>query len=302
MMNNLRTAKPRLSLYGGDYVKWEYDGTEYAFRATYDDFVESPREVWDQIDTMACWHNRYRLGDDVGDVSPEEFWHKLVREYVSDERILEAALNGELAGIRLAPSEEEPAAYDIYETCYLAGWQTRKEAQEYLEYSEVEPEAVADYLLDDLTVAHCQILLEPYVEWLDLWLYDHSGITMSCSKHGNPFTCPWDSGQVGWIVARKDVVLEETSATEETWRDTAIREMEQSVDVYDKYIMGECFVYTVYEKGEDGEWFESDNIGGFYGADILENGAIEYAGSSLEDAIAANEYETGSGEIEASWL
>jgi hypothetical protein len=28
-----------------------------------------------------------------------------------------------------------------------------------------------------------------------LYLYDHSGITMSTS----PFSCPWDSGQVGYI-------------------------------------------------------------------------------------------------------
>jgi|TARA_Y100000034_G_scaffold70796_1_gene85367 hypothetical protein len=30
---------------------------------------------------------------------------------------------------------------------------------------------------------------------LPLFLYDHSGITMSCA----PFSCPWDSGQVGVI-------------------------------------------------------------------------------------------------------
>ena len=38
---------------------------------------------------------------------------------------------------------------------------------------------------------------------LSLYLYDHSGITMSCS----PFSCPWDSGQVGYIyLTRGDAI------------------------------------------------------------------------------------------------
>ena len=35
---------------------------------------------------------------------------------------------------------------------------------------------------------------------LSLYLYDHSGITMRTS----PFSCPWDSGQVGFIYCDKD--------------------------------------------------------------------------------------------------
>ena len=35
---------------------------------------------------------------------------------------------------------------------------------------------------------------------LPLYLYDHSGITMNTTG----FSCPWDSGQVGWIYAFKE--------------------------------------------------------------------------------------------------
>jgi len=37
------------------------------------------------------------------------------------------------------------------------------------------------------------------VIYLPRFLYDHSGITMSTG----PFSCPWDSGQVGFIYATR---------------------------------------------------------------------------------------------------
>ena len=37
-----------------------------------------------------------------------------------------------------------------------------------------------------------------------LYLYDHSGITISIS----PFSCPWDSGQIGWIFVSRKAALD----------------------------------------------------------------------------------------------
>ena len=45
---------------------------------------------------------------------------------------------------------------------------------------------------------------EIYLE-LPLYLYDHSGITMRTT----PFSCPWDSGQVGVIILEHEKVLTE---------------------------------------------------------------------------------------------
>jgi len=42
---------------------------------------------------------------------------------------------------------------------------------------------------------------------LPVYLYDHSGITVSTC----PFSCPWDSGQVGIIYVLKEKVREEFS-------------------------------------------------------------------------------------------
>ena len=38
------------------------------------------------------------------------------------------------------------------------------------------------------------------VAWLPVYAYDHSGIALSCT----PFSCRWDSGQVGYIVVTRD--------------------------------------------------------------------------------------------------
>ena len=47
---------------------------------------------------------------------------------------------------------------------------------------------------------------EDNVVFLPLYLFDHSGVTMNTTG----FSCPWDSGQVGWIYATKEKFREET--------------------------------------------------------------------------------------------
>ena len=64
-------------------------------------------------------------------------------------------------------------------------------------------DAVPDWFLDDCLSALTTGELFSLVEQMDgmvilpLYLYDHSGITMNTCG----FSCPWDSGQVGWIYA-----------------------------------------------------------------------------------------------------
>ena len=45
---------------------------------------------------------------------------------------------------------------------------------------------------------------------LPLYLYDHSGLSMSTSR-SYPFNDPWDAGQVGWIFIEREKVLKEYS-------------------------------------------------------------------------------------------
>ena len=95
--------KMTLNMYGNDTVKWEHDGKLYCLHVQMDEFPLDPRRDWDNpITVMACWHSRYRLGDDIQDRSPEDFWNRLVRENVPESEVLAAAEAGKLTGIRIA--------------------------------------------------------------------------------------------------------------------------------------------------------------------------------------------------------
>ena len=76
-----------------------------------------------------------------------------------------------------------------------------------------------DWFLDDCLSALSTGELFSLVEQMEgmmilpLYLYDHSGITMNTTG----FSCPWDSGQVGWIYAdRRRIEAEYGKVTPET--------------------------------------------------------------------------------------
>lgn len=298
---------PVLNLYDNDTVKWEHEGVRYCAHIQQDNMNDSPRD-WDNMATMACWHRNYSLGDKLDDKTPEDFWHRMVRENVPREDVFEAALNGKLKGIRLQQNEESPDLYDIYETSY---WRTifgGSEPSEYLEFESVRKEGILDYLEDDLSVGHCMTLLESYAEWLPLWLYDHSGITMSCGARCGQYADQWDSGQVGWIFVTKDRMMKEVwghdgrPLTDGNWRGRADEIMRGEVETYDQYLTGDVYGFTLYEiERESGledeiteeDLNEIDSCWGFYGSDISESGLADQIGCGLEEAISRGEYEVG---------
>ena len=295
-MIQVKENRVSLNLWDNETVKWEYNGKQYCLHVQSDDSPNNPREEDGIVTVMACWHRRYNLGDKTGAKEPKDFWQELVRNVVPQEEVLEAALAGKLRGIRLAECEDSPELVDIYETYYLRTILGNSEPRESLEYEGVPKDSVSDYLMDDLTIGHCQTLLSPYLEWLPLWLYDHSGITMSCGTRVYPYNDRWDSGQVGWIVAMKETVIREACATEETWRERSAEIMRGDVELYDNYLTGNVYGFTLYEAesgNEDPEWVETDSCWGFYGPDIIESGLADQVGCGLIDAIASDEYEIG---------
>jgi hypothetical protein len=80
---------------------------------------------------------------------------------------------------------------------------------------------------------------------LPLYLYDHSGITMKTS----PFSCPWDSGQVGWIYVSREEILRELGGSRltEALRDWAREILRGEVEIYDKYLTGETYQFVVFD-------------------------------------------------------
>ena len=83
---------------------------------------------------------------------------------------------------------------------------------------------------------------------LPVYLYDHSGITISNTDFGDR----WDSGQIGYIFVTKEKVQQEygseiTEAMKELIRERLIAETE----LYDKYLQGECYGFRITD--ENGE-------------------------------------------------
>ena len=70
---------------------------------------------------------------------------------------------------------------------------------------------------------------------LPLYLYDHSGITMSTKDFGDQ----WDSGQVGFIYTTKQK-LKENGHVKIT-KEFATKLLQNEVDVYDDYIKGDVY-------------------------------------------------------------
>lgn len=105
---------------------------------------------------------------------------------------------------------------------------------------------------------------------LPVYMYSHSGVTINTTG----FSCPWDSGQIGWIcVSREDAL----SAYNRKRLSASLRDkiedcLESTIKIIDLWLTGEVYGYTIHEKyNEDDEppYSEDciDSCWGFYGLD-----------------------------------
>jgi hypothetical protein len=117
-----------------------------------------------------------------------------------------------------------------------------------------------DYIERDELV---RIVQKPDVISLPLYLYNHSGITMRTT----PFSCSWDSGQVGYIFCYRDKVTAPDQLGE-GWSDDAIKQvLNDEVETYDQYLTGDVWGYVITDTETDEV---VDSCWGFYGHDSCE--------------------------------
>jgi hypothetical protein len=101
---------------------------------------------------------------------------------------------------------------------------------------------------------------------LPLYLYDHSGITMNTTG----FSCRWDSGQVGFIVAGSKAIKDNFMDTETTDEqlEHAKRILIAEVTEYDQFLTGDVYGYKIFRLTMEGKKAEEvDSCWGFYGLD-----------------------------------
>jgi hypothetical protein len=94
---------------------------------------------------------------------------------------------------------------------------------------------------------------------LPLYLYDHSGITMNTTG----FSCPWDSGQVGFIYVTKEKVRKEygKKSVSPKLRAKVLECLRGEVQTYDDFIRGNMYGYVIEDKNGN----HVDSCWGFFG-------------------------------------
>ena len=110
---------------------------------------------------------------------------------------------------------------------------------------------------------------------LPVFVYIHSGITVNTSG----FSCPWDSGQAGYIYVTKEEIRKEYGVKKISAKLTkrVYDILKSEVETYDQYLTGSVYGFVV-EHDEKGV---VDSCSGFYGSvrDCLQEGiaSAEYA-------------------------
>jgi len=104
---------------------------------------------------------------------------------------------------------------------------------------------------------------------LPVYMYEHGGVSLST----RPFSCPWDSGQLGVIYVSWETLREEfgEDEDEDVLRDRAEVWLQSEVEGFGQWLNGECYGYVI--KGEDGS--DSDSCWGFLGYDTVVEAAKE---------------------------
>lgn len=130
-----------------------------------------------------------------------------------------------------------------------------------------------------------------YLSWLEsknyvvlpLYLYDHSGITISTTS----FSCPWDSGQIGFIYVSREKIRSEYGVKRVSKKkiETICGYLKSEVETYDQYLRGDVFGYQLQKVDDCGCVLdELDSCFGFYGDDIKTNGMLEHIPSEHHNA------------------
>lgn len=255
--------------YKSPFKMRDKEGVEYTLEIITDNCPQDPRK-WSNVCTMVCWHRDYSLGDKHSYDSVNEFF----------EDILHNVCGMSYEDVEELPTKEQ---YKL----------TRENDKIYIK---------------------------------ELNLYDHSGITISTSNV-YPYNDRWDAGCVGFVYVTKEKALKEWGGipekdengefiriphehpdgsvtystkyipiTEENWKEVAEYHMDNEVKVYDQYLRGEVYGFTLtktvieqetcphcgevireYEEDE-----EVDSCYGFYGDCLEENGILDNISDDLK--------------------
>lgn len=194
----------------------------------------NPRTDYDNLGTMVCWHNRYNLGDKHDFRDPFDFALAMVKEHVPFKDFIQAIQRNEVSNLYLGDMGDY---YHVMSKVHnplnnSSTWGhtsiTMNKDLELLEGRDEEStmEDLCDFASARELVDLCNKI--NHVAILPLYLFDHSGLTISTSD----FNDPWDSGQVGYIYLDKETAMKEIAMPAETLRIAKMIPEEQAESIH----------------------------------------------------------------------
>lgn len=271
---------------------WDYKGKARMLVLHQDPDPSDPRQECDNAATMACFHRRHSLGDKLDETDPGAFWDAFLRKNMDNGALLDKLRQHKAKGFEELMEENG------------AGWDDLEDVLD-LFHSSVE----------DGQIGLAMDVLEDRAAWLPMYLYEHSGMTVSCGERKYPYNDRWDSSAIGWIVMSKETAMKELGADDSNWREKAETCMRAEVESYDNYLIGDVWFYTLYESdlpvgenengiaartkkpvSDEDAWEEKDSCSGFEGSYLIKSGIPENVGDGLLEALESGNYWTGTAE------
>ena len=267
--------------------------TPYTLLVSEDDMPSNPRTDYDNLGKMVCWHRHYQLGDQHKFDEPRDFLTQMLFQmYASNAKTIYDYIKAGKASEAKLQYNRSNREWELWEN-----WSSSEKWYKTSSYpAALKGGDIPCWFLDDclsaLKNSEMISLLEQsgQIVLMPLYLYDHSGITMSTS----PFSCPWDSGQVGWIYADREMIEKEYGGLTPETIGAARERIENEVQTYDYYLTDQCYGFQLFE-GD----MEIDSCWGFLG-DLrsLQNDLKEYMPEGFEDMAENLQYESDSFDIE----
>ena len=193
-----------------------------------------------------------------------EIFKNATQKIIDKKRVMEASYGSDLI-VRLEEKPVNPRDFASEESVMLCLHSRHtlgdRQSFDYLKSSEDVSgwETMKEVIMKD----------ETPVSILPLFLLDHSGLTISTS----PFSCPWDSGQIGFIYS--DSLCEE--------------ELEHQVQDYNRFINGDSWEWIRVEYNGSCGGYESESAARQGGEAFLKDTAErdDYCAKSMVDARTA---------------
>ena len=270
----------------------------------------SPRYDFDgNIGKMMCWHRNYQLGDYEENTfkTPDDFINSLVRDHVAGKTIISFVKRKKTSNDLSLQYNRSEKKWELW-GYYKVWWNGRKVHHGDIASADSLEDLVGD-IIEALSSKDKWALLEKHAKiiYLPLYLFDHSGLSMSTGDFGDP----WDSGQVGYIYASyedakslirdgacyKSKKGDYVKVTERNWKEALCSTMNDEVETYDLYLQGRVYgILTEKYDPEPNTWEPAENSFGFisesFGEELIEKLASEMGVSgpmyeSLEELEAA---------------